>query len=51
MLPDTQTTSLCLAQKIEASGPISVAEYMRVANTAYYSRADPLGADGDFITA
>ena len=24
---------------------------MRVANTAYYSRADPLGADGDFITA
>jgi SAM-dependent MidA family methyltransferase len=24
---------------------------MRVANTAYYGRADPLGADGDFITA
>jgi SAM-dependent MidA family methyltransferase len=51
VLPDTQTTSQRLAQKIEASGPISVAEYMRVANTAYYSRADPLGADGDFITA
>lgn len=24
---------------------------MHVANTAYYGRADPLGADGDFITA
>jgi SAM-dependent MidA family methyltransferase len=24
---------------------------MRVANTAYYGRADPLGAEGDFITA
>ncbi|MFN3620899.1 SAM-dependent methyltransferase, partial [Sphingorhabdus sp.] len=24
---------------------------MRVANTAYYGRADPLGAAGDFITA
>lgn len=51
MSPDTQTTSQRLAHRIEASGPISVAEYMRVANTAYYSRADPLGADGDFITA
>jgi SAM-dependent MidA family methyltransferase len=49
--PDTQTTSQRLSQQINASGPISVAEYMRVANTAYYSRADPLGADGDFITA
>ena len=51
MSPDTQTTSQRLSQQINASGPISVAEYMRVANTAYYSRADPLGADGDFITA
>jgi NADH dehydrogenase [ubiquinone] 1 alpha subcomplex assembly factor 7 len=49
--PDTQATSQRLAQQIEASGPISVADYMRVANTEYYGRADPLGADGDFITA
>jgi NADH dehydrogenase [ubiquinone] 1 alpha subcomplex assembly factor 7 len=48
---DTQQVAVRLAQQIEASGPISVAEYMRVANTAYYGRADPLGADGDFITA
>lgn len=51
MSPDRQTTSQRLTHRIEASGPISVAEYMRVANTAYYGRADPLGADGDFITA
>ena len=30
---------------------MSVAEYMRMANTAYYGRADPLGVEGDFITA
>lgn len=40
-----------LAKQIEASGPISVAEYMRAANAEYYNRADPLGVDGDFITA
>lgn len=48
---DSQEVSVRLRQQIEASGPISVAEYMRVANTAYYGRADPLGAEGDFITA
>lgn len=51
MSPDSEQTALRLAQQIEATGPISVAEYMRVANTAYYGRADPLGVDGDFITA
>ena len=40
-----------LARQIEGSGPISVAEYMRAANEEYYNRADPLGTDGDFITA
>jgi SAM-dependent MidA family methyltransferase len=49
--PDTDQTALRLAQQIEAFGPISIAEYMRVANTAYYGGADPLGAAGDFITA
>ncbi len=51
MSPDSAQVSVRLAQEIEASGPISVADYMRVANTAYYGRADPLGAEGDFITA
>ena len=40
-----------LAKQIEASGPISIAEYMREANAAYYATGDPFGADGDFITA
>lgn len=51
MPSDSEDVSVRLRQQIEASGPISVAEYMRVANTAYYGRADPLGAEGDFITA
>lgn len=40
-----------LAKQIEASGPISVADFMQAANQAYYAKADPLGVDGDFITA
>ena len=51
MSPDDASAAVRLAQQIEASGPISVAEYMRVANTAYYAGRDPLGAKGDFITA
>ena len=43
--------ALRLAKQIEGSGPISVAEYMRVANAEYYNKSDPLGVDGDFITA
>jgi len=43
--------ALRLAKQIEGSGPISVAEYMRAANAEYYNSRDPLGVDGDFITA
>lgn len=39
-----------LAQLIEA-GPVPIQEYMRYANNAYYNRKDPLGVQGDFITA
>jgi NADH dehydrogenase [ubiquinone] 1 alpha subcomplex assembly factor 7 len=49
--PDTGQLALRLAKQIEGSGPISVAEYMRAANNEYYGRADPLGVEGDFITA
>jgi NADH dehydrogenase [ubiquinone] 1 alpha subcomplex assembly factor 7 len=38
------------AEAIEA-GPVTIHDYMRFANNAYYNRKDPLGADGDFITA
>ncbi|XP_041951365.1 protein arginine methyltransferase NDUFAF7, mitochondrial [Alosa sapidissima] len=44
-----------LTSKIKATGPISVAEYMRevLTNpvTGYYVKNDMLGADGDFITS
>ncbi len=40
-----------LARLIAATGPITVQHYMAEANMAYYTRRDPLGAGGDFITA
>ena len=44
-----------LIAKIEAEGPISVAEYMTLCLLdpvdGYYPTRDPLGSDGDFITA
>ncbi|MGL5837972.1 MAG: class I SAM-dependent methyltransferase [Sphingorhabdus sp.] len=51
VLPDGVSLSALLAKQIESSGPMSVAEYMRQANEAYYAKRDPLGVDGDFITA
>ncbi len=40
---------------IESDGPISIAEFMRIALTgradSYYMRSDPIGLSGDFITA
>jgi NADH dehydrogenase [ubiquinone] 1 alpha subcomplex assembly factor 7 len=44
-----------LKDLIRAGGPITIAEFMRVALTAhgdsYYRSRDPLGASGDFVTA
>ena len=40
-----------LQRLIEATGPIPVALFMAEANAAYYAARDPLGRDGDFITA
>jgi NADH dehydrogenase [ubiquinone] 1 alpha subcomplex assembly factor 7 len=36
---------------IEREGPITVAEFMRLAVRRYYVGGDPLGARGDFVTA
>ena len=36
---------------IAATGPISLAHYMAEANARYYAHADPLGEQGDFVTA
>ena len=44
-----------IAALIRATGPISVADYMRIClfdpADGYYTRRDPFGADGDFVTA
>jgi NADH dehydrogenase [ubiquinone] 1 alpha subcomplex assembly factor 7 len=40
-----------IARLIEAQGPISVAQFMAMANSTYYAGRDPFGAKGDFITA
>lgn len=44
-----------IAAQIEATGPISVAEYMALClfdpDHGYYTTREPFGADGDFVTA
>jgi NADH dehydrogenase [ubiquinone] 1 alpha subcomplex assembly factor 7 len=44
-----------IARRIRAEGPISVAAYMAMVlhdpDEGYYARRDPIGAQGDFITA
>ena len=44
-----------LVRLIEASGPISVADYFSAClfdpDHGYYTARDPFGADGDFTTA
>ncbi len=40
-----------LSRLIAAMGPISMAQYMAESNAAYYASRDPLGVNGDFITA
>ncbi len=50
-MPEELALADQLRRRIAASGPISVAEYMREANAAYYAAGDPFGAGGDFVTA
>jgi NADH dehydrogenase [ubiquinone] 1 alpha subcomplex assembly factor 7 len=53
-MPQSTTLDL-LKRRIAASGPVTVAEYMRIAlaeqGAGYYATRDPLGSGGDFITA
>lgn len=46
-----ETAAHRLAAKIDQQGPIPLSEYMAVANAAYYASKDPLGEEGDFVTA
>ncbi len=43
--------ALRLARLIDRFGSIPLSLYMAEANAAYYASRDPLGVDGDFITA
>jgi len=40
-----------LRRLIRKTGPISLARYMGESNAHYYNSRDPIGAEGDFITA
>ncbi|SIN69137.1 NADH dehydrogenase [ubiquinone] 1 alpha subcomplex assembly factor 7 [Parasphingorhabdus marina DSM 22363] len=50
-MPDGDTAAHILAVRIAQNGPISLGEYMAVANAHYYGSRDPLGEAGDFVTA
>jgi len=39
------------ARLIAATGPLSLAQFMAESNARYYMTRDPLGGDGDFVTA
>ncbi|MBM3595178.1 MAG: class I SAM-dependent methyltransferase, partial [Alphaproteobacteria bacterium] len=51
--PDRPQTSLAVIfeRLIASHGPISVAHFMAESNARYYCGRDPLGEQGDFITA
>ena len=51
MADDARALADVLAERIAAAGSISLMDYMGRANAHYYATRDPLGADGDFITA
>lgn len=47
----TVDVSAVLKRLIRETGPISIAQYMGESNARYYASRDPLGEQGDFITA
>lgn len=54
-VPDSASLATGIARRIQREGPLSIAAYMALAlhdsAGGYYTRRDPLGAAGDFITA
>ncbi len=49
--PDLPTAAHIIADRIDREGPIPLGDYMAIANTHYYASKDPLGEEGDFVTA
>jgi SAM-dependent MidA family methyltransferase len=47
----TADVGASLRRLIRETGPISLAQYMGESNARYYASRDPLGEQGDFITA
>ncbi len=50
-MPESLSAAHILAEKIDREGPIPLSEYIGIANASYYASKDPIGEDGDFVTA
>src|SRR5690606_3088916 len=50
-MSETADLGSIFRRMIAATGPISVAHFMAESNARYYAAKDPLGGEGDFITA
>ena len=48
---DLPSAAHIIAERIEREGPIPLGDYMAIANDFYYASKDPLGEEGDFVTA
>ncbi|MEP6176151.1 MAG: SAM-dependent methyltransferase, partial [Parasphingorhabdus sp.] len=48
---DSPSAAHIIADKIDREGPIALGDYMAIANNHYYASKDPLGEEGDFVTA
>ena len=48
---DQPTAAHIIADRIDREGPIPLGDYMAIANAHYYASKDPLGEEGDFVTA
>ena len=51
MIDQAMTPADIFRRLIRSAGPISLAHYMAESNARYYAAKDPLGTDGDFVTA
>ena len=49
--PASEPLTAVFARLIAATGPLSLAQFMAESNARYYMTRDPLGGDGDFVTA
>ena len=48
---DLPSAAHIIADRIDREGPIPLGDYMAIANAYYYASKDPLGEEGDFVTA